>query len=232
MTEKNLMAPETLAPAFAQISSSRRSVRGFLSDPVPHSLLEEIFTLALNAPSNCNSQPWFTHVVSGKARDAMSERLLATIGNGEQDLDFAENGPYRGVYRERQIEVAVLLYESLGIRREDKQRRHEAFLSNLKFFGAPHAAFIFMPDWAGVREAADVGLYAQNLMLAMQAHGLGSCPQTLLGFHASVVREQLGLDDSMKLLFGISFGYADDSQPQNQIRAPRVSLAEQTYFHK
>ncbi len=53
----------------------------------------------------------------------MSQRLLQTIGNGEKDLDFDENGPYPDIYRKRQIEVAVLLYESLGVSREDKQGR-------------------------------------------------------------------------------------------------------------
>lgn len=231
MTHSDTVDVNMLASAFQQISGGRRSVRGFLSDPVPQDLLDTIFTLALTAPSNCNSQPWITHVVSGEARNQMSQRLLQTIGKGEKDLDFDENGPYPDVYRQRQVDVAVLLYQSLGVTREDKQGRQRAFLDNLEFFGAPHAAFIFMPDWAGIREAADVGIYAQNLMLALEANGLASCPQTLLGFHASAVRQQLGVEDSMKLLFGISFGYANISLPQNNIRASRAALSELVTFH-
>lgn len=231
MNHSDIIDPTILASAFRQISTGRRSVRGFLSDPVPQQLLDSIFSVALTAPSNCNSQPWVTHVVSGDARDRMSQKLLQTIGSGEKDLDFDENGPYPGVYRQRQIDVAVLLYQSLGVSREDKQGRQQAFLDNLKFFGAPHAAFLFMPDWAGLREAADVGIYAQNLMLALEANGLASCPQTLLGFHASAVREELGIDESMKLLFGISFGYADTSLPQNNIRAARAALPDLVTFH-
>ncbi len=231
MSQFDTLAPTLLASAFQQITAGRRSVRGFLPNPAPQDLLDAIFSVALSAPSNCNSQPWITHVVSGEARDRMSQRLLQTIGKGEKDLDFDENGPYPDIYRKRQIEVAVLLYESLGVSREDKQGRHKAFLDNLRFFGAPHAAFLFMPEWAGIREAADVGIYAQNLMLALQANGLASCPQTLLGFHASVVREELGIDDSMKLLFGISFGYADTSLPQNNIRASRAALSDLVTFH-
>ena len=37
---------------------SRRSVRGYLPDPVPAALLQQIFELAQWAPSNCNVQPW------------------------------------------------------------------------------------------------------------------------------------------------------------------------------
>ncbi len=231
MHDNHPLTQADIASAFQQITLGRRSVRGFLSDPIPQDLLDQVFTVALTAPSNCNTQPWISHVVSGRARDEMSERLLHTIGEGERDLDFEENGPYEGVFRRRQIDVAVLLYEALGVAREDKAGRLQAFHDNLRFFGAPHAVFLFMPDWAGIREAVDVGLYAQNLMLAMESHGIASCPQTILGFHATAVRQQLGIDESMKLLFGISFGYADTALPQNQIRASRAALSEQVIFH-
>ena len=83
-----------------------------------------------------------------------------------------------------------------------------------------------MPDWADIREAADVGMYAQNLMLTMLAHGVASCPQTILGYNAEVVREQIGIESSQKLLFGISFGYADMSRPENQIVPPREDTTQ------
>ena len=66
----------------------------------------------------------------------------------------------------------------------------------------------------------------------MQAHGIASCPQTILGYNSDVVREHLGVDASEKLLFGISFGYADMSRPENQIQPPRATLSELTHFHE
>lgn len=231
MHDKQQLNQLDLVAAFQQIATQRRSVRGFLPRLVPQAVLETVFSTALTAPSNCNTQPWITHVVSGQCRDQISDSLLSSVGAGDRDLDFPENGPYQGVYRQRQVEVGVLLYNALGIGRDDREGRQQAFLNNLKFFGAPHAAFLFMPDWCGIREAVDVGLYAQNLMLAMESHGIASCPQTILGFHSSVVRQQLGIDKSLKLLFGISFGYADNKLPQNQIRASRASLSDQVTFH-
>ncbi len=216
---------------FAQLLTSRRSVRAFLPDPVDPELMRKLFTLATSAPSNCNSQPWLTHVVSGACRDAMSEALMHTVGEGEHVLDFPYDGKYSGVYRERQLEVGLMLYKALGVTREDKAGKRQAFLRNLEFFDAPHVAFIFMPDWADIREAVDVGMYAQNLMLSLHAHGIASCPQTILGYNADVVREQLGIESSQKLLFGISFGYADMSRPENQILPSRASISESTQFY-
>lgn len=216
---------------FTQLVTTRRSVRAFLPDPVDPELLSKLFTLATSAPSNCNSQPWLTHVVSGASRDAMRAALMRTIGEGEFVLDFPYDGKYTGVYRERQLDVGLMLYKALGVTREDKAGKRQAFLRNLEFFDAPHAAFIFMPDWAGIREAADVGMYAQNLMLSMRAYGISSCPQTILGYNADVVRKQLEIDSSQKLLFGISFGYEDETRPENQICPARATLSEVTKFY-
>jgi nitroreductase len=219
------------ARVFDRIARSRRSIRGFLPQPVDAGLLARIFETAAFAPSNCNTQPWQSHVVSGAARDRLSRVFMQTIAQGKHSLDYPYEAKYEGKYRKRQIDVAVLLYQALGIERDDKEGRKQAFLRNLEFFGAPHVVFIFMPDWCGIREACDVGMYTQNLMLAMRAHGVASCPQTILGYDADSVRSELGIDASMKLLFGISFGYEDPDLPENQIVPQRAELPELVQFH-
>ncbi|MDH5173015.1 MAG: nitroreductase family protein, partial [Gammaproteobacteria bacterium] len=96
---------------------------------------------------------------------------------------------------------------------------------------APHVAFLFLPEPFGLREAADLGMYAQTLMLAMSAHGLGSCPQTALSFEADVIREVLAVETGNKLLFGISFGYPDPDAPVNRCATDRAALADCVRFH-
>ena len=219
------------ARVFDALARARRSVRGFLPDPVPRAVIERVFETAAFAPSNCNTQPWQSHVVSGALRDRLSEIFMTTIAEGRHSLDFPYEARYDGVYRQRQIDVAVLLYRALGIAREDKEGRRQAFLRNLEFFGAPQVVFIFMPDWCGIREACDVGMYAQNLMLSLRAHGLASCPQTILGYDADSVRRELGIDDDLKLLFGISFGYENPDLAENRIEPARAALAESVFFH-
>jgi nitroreductase len=223
-------APE-FAQQFADMVRSRRSIRAFLPDRIDRHLLDELFSVAGTAPSNCNTQPWLVHVLSGASRDAMSAALLKTIGEGEHVLDFPYDAKYDGVYRRRQVEVGKMLYRALGVTREDTEGKRQAFLRNLEFFDAPHVVFLFMPDWGGIREALDVGIYAQNLMLAMLSHGIASCPQTILGYNAEVVRAQLNIEPEQKLLFGISFGYEDKSCPENQIRPTRATVAESVRFY-
>jgi len=230
---------QTAEDAFSSLSESmetilteRRSVRSYFPDPVPAPLLEKIFTQAQRSPSNCNTQPWVVHVASGETLEAMREALPAKAKTGETNLDFPYNIKYPGVYQDRQYDAANKLYASLDIKREEKARRQEVFMQNYQFFGAPHAVFLFLPDHFGLREAADVGMYAQTLMLTLTANGLASCPQTSLGFHADIVKEMLGVDDNLKLLFGLSFGYPNNESPINNVRVGRADISDVAVFHE
>jgi len=73
--------PATVA-MFDALMHQRRSVRGFLPDPVPSAVLESIFATAQASPSNCNVQPWVVHVVSGDAAKKMRTDLPAHVMSG------------------------------------------------------------------------------------------------------------------------------------------------------
>ena len=227
---KTMTLQEVDCLPFDEAVAARRSVRAFRADPVPRALLEHIFTLAGRAPSNCNTQPWHTVVASGAACERLRARFPAAFAAGHVSMDFPYAGRYTGVYKERQYDAAARLYAASGIAREDRAARDLAFMRNFCFFDAPHVAFVFMPEWCGLREAADVGMYAQTLMLAFAAHGLASCPQTALSFAADLVREELGVAAEYKLLFGMSFGYEASGNPANRCRIPRAELAAGTRF--
>lgn len=215
-----------------ELMRARRSVRGFLDCPVAPDLLRDVFATAQQAPSNCNVQPWIVHVVSGASAEKMRTMLHDHVKTGAVPApDFPLTGGYPGEYRTRQIGAAKALFAATGVAREDVAARTESYLRNFRFFDAPHAAFIFMPRWAGIREAADCGMYAQSLMLALTANGLASCAQGALSHHAGVVRELLGVDDDLLLLFGIAFGYEDASHPANAARTVRAPLDQSSIFH-
>ncbi|MNE87891.1 Nitroreductase family protein [compost metagenome] len=82
-----------------------------------------------------------------------------------------------------------------------------------------------------VRSASDVGMYAQTFLLSLHARGLAGIPQTLLGLYARTIREVLGIGEEMKLMFGISFGYADPQCPANFVAVGRAPLSESVIQH-
>ncbi|MDH3992569.1 MAG: nitroreductase [Gammaproteobacteria bacterium] len=219
------------AEIFDEVVASRRSLRAYLPQAVDKQTLEQVFSVALRAPSNCNTQPWLVHVASGESLEKLRAEMSSRFMAGEMSMDFPYDGVYEGVYKQRQHGSAQALYDAVNVTREDKAARHQQFMRNFIFFDAPHVAFLFLPEPFGLREAADLGMYAQTLMLAMTAHGLGSCPQTALSFQVDFVRETLGIDAGNKLLFGISFGYPDPDAPANTCTTDRAALADVVTFH-
>ncbi|MFT7405322.1 nitroreductase [Zhongshania sp.] len=215
---------------FTDLVTERRSVRAFLPEAVAQSELESIFGLAQRAPSNCNTQPWQVAVASGQSIESLRSKILPAFSAGEWTMDFPYDGKYQGAYKDRQYKAAADLYDALGITRENKVARNEQFMKNYEFFGAPHVAFLFLPEPFGLREAADLGMYAQTLMLSIAAHGLASCPQTALSFNCDLVRQELNIDPANKLLFGLSFGFEDTKHAANTCRTDRAELSDTVRF--
>jgi nitroreductase len=211
----------------------RRSVRGFLPDEIPEATLREVFELAQWSPSNCNVQPWTPHVVSGEALKRLRGALVAA-GMRDQPIkpDWPADGKFVGIYRQRQVDAAQKLYGAMGVERNDVVGRKMAYIRNHAFFDAPHTVLIFMPEPFDTREAADIGMYAQTLMLALIARGIASCAQGALGLFPEIIREHLGVPANYKLLFGISFGYEDRNIKANAARVGRADIDDAVGFHR
>jgi len=216
---------------FDTIVRERRSTRAFTSEEISRETIENVFGAALRAPSNCNTQPWFVHVVTGEKLERLREMLPQAFMAGDVAPDFPYDGVYEGVYKDRQYGAARALYDALGIPREEKAKRQEWFLGNFRFFDAPAVAFFMLPDGFGLREACDLGMFAQSVMLGLTARGLGSCPQTALGFMAKQVREVLEIPEDHKLMFGLSFGVPVDT-PINDVVTDRMTTSEALTFHQ
>ncbi|MFJ2238114.1 nitroreductase [Streptomyces sp. NPDC087859] len=223
--------PGTASP-FTDIARSRRSPRRFLPAALSSSDIRGVLEDAQTAPSNSNTQPWTVHVVSGAARDALAQDLLRAEEEGRTSQDFTDGYGEEGIYVERSRALGASVYRARGVERSDRGGRRAAVRENLEFYGAPHAAFLFMPALGdGVRTAGDIGMYAQNFLLSLAARGLAGIPQTVLGVYADTVREFLGVPVELKLLFGISFGMADPSAPVNTLRTERVPLRRSVVLH-
>jgi nitroreductase len=209
----------------------RMSVRAFKDTPVAPQVLEEIFTLARRAPSNCNIQPCQAYVVSGTSKDRLKAELLEAVMSGKPaNPDFEWDVKYQGIHRERQFGSANALYGAMGIDRADKPRRNAAMLRNWRFFDAPHAAFFTMAKYLRLTGAVDLGIYAQTLVMLMAERGISSCMQGALGMYPDPARSLFGLPEDVGILFGMSFGYADSDAPANRARTDRVPLDTMVRF--
>lgn len=217
--------------SLTDILNTRYSVRAFKSDPIDPAMLQEIFRAAQRAPSNCNVQPWQTYVVSGEKKEELKKILISTVMKQQQpNPDFNWKVAYEGIHRERQFGSANALYTAMGIARDDKMKRNMAMLRNWAFFDAPHVAFFTMDTYLDIMGAVDIGIYAQTLTLLLKEQGIDSCMQGALGQFPQPLHEFLGLPEGRGILFGMSFGYADDNAAANQCRTERAELDEAVVF--
>ena len=216
--------------------TSRRSLRAFLPTPVSRQTIEDILSVAARAPSGVNTQPWKVTVLTGAAKDALSQKILAAhdanaaAGSTGADVGEYEYYPTEWVspYLERRRKVGWDLYGLLGIAKTDKARMHAQHGRNYRFFDAP-VGLIFTIDRL-LRQGSwlDYGMFLQNIMVAARGRGLDTCPQAaFIGFH-KVIAEHLALPASEMVVCGMSLGHADPLAAENQLlteRAPVASFA-------
>src|SRR4051812_35798641 len=69
--------------SFDRLVRSRRSTRAFCDTPVPAADVRQLLEIASAAPSTFNTQPWNVHVLTGGAKQALSEAILAVHENGQ-----------------------------------------------------------------------------------------------------------------------------------------------------
>ena len=213
------------------IVRERHSVRGFLPRKIPDELMQKVFETARWSPSGTNVQPWQTCVASGETRDRIRAELLDRVANKvSTNPDHPGDGKVGDVWRDRKRACARALYGAMGIEWEDRAGRGTAAMRNHELFDAPHVAFLCIDDVFGKHTVADVGMYAQTLMLAMSANGIASCAQGSLRDSPDLVRETFGLSPQVKVLFGISFGFEDPNVPANQARTERAPVSETVQF--
>lgn len=104
LTKLNNTINENRKPSrpFNEVVRLRKSCRGFLANPVPAEIITSVLEDAQQAPSNCNTQPWSRHIVSGNLLKELSEAILDAHGSQYYTPDFSfDIGHFYGDYAER-----------------------------------------------------------------------------------------------------------------------------------
>ena len=207
--------------------NKRKSVRGYLDKPVSKETLEEILDLAARAVSAHNVQPWEALVVAGEALEALKEENIKRLYDGGE-ADFPDPA-IPDSYKDRGRELGIELFRLMDIKREDKEKRKEWTERGFRFFDAPAAILLFMDE--ELDETAyrfDMGCFTQNLCLAAEAKGLGTCVAYQTMTYNKKCYELFGVPESKKFVVGIAIGYEDPEFPANEIKSKRIPMKDLT----
>lgn len=200
----------------------RKSIRGFKSTPVSKEVLREILDIATRSPSSDNAQTWEITVVTGEVLDNIKQgnidRLVSRV---VPNPDFVL-GELEGVYRQRQVGLAIQLFQLMGIAREDRDKRAQWRQRGFRFFDAP--AVIILSADSSLKESRihfDIGLISQTICLAALSYSLGTCINVQGVMYPEVVREFTGIPKSRRIIIGIAIGYPDWDFPANKVESKR-----------
>jgi nitroreductase len=214
---------------FTEFAKSRKSARGFLDKPITKEVVNEIIDAAKWAPSSYNTQTWRVHAVAGDVLDKIREgNTKNTLAGKPHVRDFPYKEEYLGENRQRQIDVAIQLFEAMGIGREDKDKRMDWMLRGFRQFDAP-VSLVLTYD-KSLEPAAitqfTLGSLAYGIVLAAWERGIGCVINGQGIMQSDVVHQHANIPDNEAIMICIAMGYPNKSFPANDVRSTRVDNSE------
>ncbi len=215
--------------------TSRRSIRAFLPTQVAREDIEAILDVAARAPSGTNTQPWKVVVVTGQAKQRLSDAITAAYADPAQASAHTEEYAYYprewiSPFIDRRRKVGWDLYALLGLTRENKAGMAAQHARNYRFFDAPVGLIFTIDRVMDQGSWLDYGMFLQNIMVAARGRGLDTCPQAAFTQFHRIIGEQLGLPASEMLVCGMALGYADLSKIENSLMTEREPASGFTRF--
>ncbi|MGD0275115.1 MAG: nitroreductase [Syntrophales bacterium] len=213
---------------------ARKSIRKFKENPIPKSVLKKILQIATRAPSAMNTQPWEFTVITGNALDAIREENVKKLHAGElpQPEHHIIGWPGDSIYRRRQVELGMALFQLMGIPRDDMKKRMLWTERGFRFFNAP-AAIIISTDTVLGEEGPLLGLGAvmQTICLAALDYGLWTCIEDQGVMYPDVIRKYISIPDNKRIIVAVAIGYPDDDFPANRLLSHRDPVDDITSWY-
>jgi nitroreductase len=215
--------------------TSRRSIRAYLPKPVAREDIEKILEVAARAPSGTNIQPWNVYVLTGAAKERLSDAILKVYNDPELNKEHTESYFYYprqwvSPFIERRRKVGWDLYTLLGLTRDNKVGMAAQHGRNFRFFDAP-VGLIFTIDRVLEQGSwLDYGMFLQNIMVAARARGLDTCPQAAFIHYHRIIAEHLQLSADETVVCGMALGWADPHKVENTLLTEREPVASFVRF--
>jgi len=212
----------------------RKSTRAFLNKPVTEEQINTILNAARYAPSGVNTQPWSVAVVTGESKKNLQTKIEAAFRSGDKGKRDYQYYPTEWIepYKSRRKECGLLMYSTLGIKREDKERQMNQWAANYRAFDAPVMLLFFMDSGMQSGSFMDSGMFIQSVMLGALDLGLSTCPQAAIADYQHIVKTELDFNHNKILLCGMALGFEDTEALVNSYRTPREEVNSFTRYFR
>jgi nitroreductase len=208
---ENLADKNSYANVVLKTIYERRAVRKYSNKPVGADIINTLLDAARMAPSAMNHQPWHFYVLNKP--ETISSFSKAIIS--ESKFSMLKAGA-------KEVVHSILHPGSFHL----KDGANFFSAPDPIFHGAPLVIFITSPkknEWA----ALDIGMCAQNIMLAAKSLGLDSCPVGLAKFiEETKIYQLLQVPDTEHVNLAIIVGYANEVPELHERKKDNVSFIE------
>ena len=182
-----------------KVINTRRAIRKYKDKAVSKNLIEQVINAGMMAPSAINRQPWKFYVLTNEETIRSFSKEISKLAL----KDFSKLKPKN-------------IIETAGHLLHFAHNFNFHALTDPIFHGAPVVIFITAPvdnEWAPL----DIGMCAQNMMLAAKSLGLDTCPVGLAKFAMQVdLYPKLGIPPSEKVLLAIILGYGNENPEMHE----------------
>jgi nitroreductase len=216
MESLSRIEPREALSALEDIVIQRRATPHFSHDPVPEEVIDTALSIASQAPSGYDLQPWRFLVLTEAAQ---REKLKAAA------------------FGQAKIGEAPVMIVAMAQREGWKARADEIFRTRASRSGmdwaqvdrAKQAAFSFVAQLPpGVWENRQVMIAFTYLMLAFEFQGWDTAPME--GFDAAAVRAAFDLPEDTEVIALLAIGRARDVDPVHPGRLPVSEIAYRERF--
>lgn len=205
-----------------KVIKERKSIRAFKPDKIPRETVEEILTIAINAPSAINLQPWEFYVVMAEEKARLSRRLLRSYREKQISCSPGNVKPLAEEFSKRGIASFELMSPYL----EKMNQDFNAFINegSCNFYGAPVAIILCLDNAFSKARLVDIGIVLGYITLIACDMGLGTCPIGLITAYEEDIKELLNIPEGKDVVIGIALGKPDWTSPVNEFKTPRDSI--------
>ncbi len=206
---------------------NRRSIRKYLKDPIAPELTEKIMTAATWAPSGGNSQPWRFYVANGAKRDELVQAMAEAPGPDAPSIEAFDEiivpDVEGGLRLQGKGDASEAALKKLG---EDFQKFNR--FGSIRFYQAPVAIVVAKPQTGG--SSLDIGAAVENLLIAAQGEGLGTCWLGMPLMFKDKIREVLDIPGNEDLVTCVSLGYPDNDSAINRMARSRLPYDQTVHY--
>jgi len=208
-----------------KLIKQRKSIRAFTKEVPPRRLILECLEAASWAPNPTSQQPWQFIVLTGDSLKKVSEIIMETYSGAADKTatQLIENSENARILEQRKKEN---FSEMLGFLKENNTDMTSLGEGNFNFHRAPLAIIFATYPYKDQNYLKSTVSAVQTFMLAATSHGLGTCWANAVSICQDTIKKELGLQDELILVDGVSVGYPDPKASINKVPRHRLPIEQ------